>query len=607
MNILPLIDRKTNSSYEYQSFKPQKTHFTQFYNRVAFVSESIYQYSENLGQYITKVLDRGEGMIVMARSENMDVIKQALTEYNVSVEEVISNGQLRIIDAEGALATFMQEELPDQEKFKLVIGGLFEKMSSLFPNICAYGEMTGILWDEGKIDATVRIERLWDDLSSVYQFNLMCGYSLHSFSDSKHSVCFNRINNNHAHHPFQDFSSKRPDEQAKILTVLEQQSRTLNAELLKSRRMSEQLKVSEAFNKSIVDSSHDCIQILDLNGKILFMNKGGLDAIEADDFQELNGLTWEQIWPKSEKASAMEALRVAKSGVLGQHSGCSPTRKTRTMKYWHVTLSLIPGVDGEDKVLAVARDITTMKKLETQLLQAVRSRDDLMSICSHELKTPLTALRLQTGLLKMKINSGDPTIFTPARVEKMVGDYGRQVDRLVRLVDEMLDVTRINSGKMCFNFENVKLSSLIYEVLDRMSDQLSAAGCEVTVHAAPGVEGMWDRFRMEHVLMNLLTNAMKYGSKKPIEIRAGRTTNNTAVFTVRDYGMGIAKENQERIFNRFERAISANEVSGLGLGLYIVKQIVEAHQGTIQVISDEGAGSSFIVELPIDPVATSGK
>ncbi len=233
--------------------------------------------------------------------------------------------------------------------------------------------------------------------------------------------------------------------------------------------------------------------------------------------------------------------------------------------------------------------------------EAIETRDEFLSICSHELRTPLTSLKLQNQLVERALQQSQSQANDSVHQErfaKLVQQSGNQVDRLVRLVEEMLDISRIRSGKLAITAEKVDATNLVRETLERFAPQLQQMKCAVTLNAPPELIGSWDKLRLEQVIVNLLTNAMKYGQGRPIHIELGRE-NERAVLAVKDQGIGIAKEHQTRIFERFERAISKSEISGLGLGLYIVKQIVELHGGAIRVESELGQGSRFVVDLPL--------
>jgi signal transduction histidine kinase len=236
-------------------------------------------------------------------------------------------------------------------------------------------------------------------------------------------------------------------------------------------------------------------------------------------------------------------------------------------------------------------------------LNALSVREDFLSVASHELKTPLTSMKIQTQMLKRSILKEDPSILNFDRLRKLVECDERQINRVTRLIDNMLDIVRIASGKLIVNPASVDLCSIVQEVAERTADQISHAGCQLFIESCGAAEGYGDRFRLEQVVTNLVNNAIKYGAGKSIQMSI-KTEGDKAVLQVQDQGIGIARFDHERIFRQFERAVNSNEVSGLGLGLYIVKQILDAHHGTIRVESELGRGANFIVELPLQITKT---
>ena len=242
--------------------------------------------------------------------------------------------------------------------------------------------------------------------------------------------------------------------------------------------------------------------------------------------------------------------------------------------------------------------LNELRRTKAELEDAVRMRDDFMSIVSHELKTPLNTLILEVQLRKLQLGRNNLAAFSEDKLRHMVDKDERQVQSLIRLIDDMLDVSRIRTGKLSIQPTRLDLSQLVASVVENFSPQMEASGCALLFERPQPIEGVWDEFRIEQVLANLLTNAMRYGAGKPVQVSVTRR-DDAACIEVRDQGIGINPKNLERIFCQFERAEGSESSAGLGLGLYIAEQIVRAHQGRIQVESQEGEGSLFRVWLPL--------
>lgn len=251
-------------------------------------------------------------------------------------------------------------------------------------------------------------------------------------------------------------------------------------------------------------------------------------------------------------------------------------------------------------IVMAFQDVTRLKAIETELKAAVRVRDEFLSVASHELRTPLCALALQLGGLQKQLHQRRIESLNAQAVGKAVGKVDKAVkstDRLSKLIDSLLDVSRIAIGRFMLNLEEMDLAELVREVTERFAEPARQAGCTLRVHVAPAAKGDWDSLRMEQVLGNLLSNAIKYAAGGPIDVDLEADAERVRL-SVRDQGIGIPPEDVARIFGRFERAVTARHYGGLGLGLYITRQIVEAHGGQIRVTSAPRSGSTFTVEVP---------
>ena len=242
-------------------------------------------------------------------------------------------------------------------------------------------------------------------------------------------------------------------------------------------------------------------------------------------------------------------------------------------------------------------------RLYNEARAAVKLRDEFLSIASHELKTPLTSLRLKVdGILRItaKPEKGPADL---AKLTARVQGVDKQLGRLTELVDALLDVSRAASGQLQLRLEDVDLVAAAQTVAERFKDDLSSSGCSLSVIVTgqagtkKAIHGRWDRLRLDEVITNFLSNAIKYGAGKPIQIRVS-ATKTVATLEIEDHGIGISPDDQQRLFERFARVVSPEHYGGFGLGLWIVKLLVEAMGGKVAVRSAVGTGSVFSAELP---------
>ncbi|MCI0670729.1 MAG: HAMP domain-containing histidine kinase, partial [Myxococcaceae bacterium] len=236
-------------------------------------------------------------------------------------------------------------------------------------------------------------------------------------------------------------------------------------------------------------------------------------------------------------------------------------------------------------------------RLFAQAQDAIHMRDLFLVVAAHELRTPLTSLNLRLEKLGRLARKVAPDTLPTSRVLSELGVIEKQTHKLGALIEQLLDVSRLTAGTLELRPEPVDVCRLVRDVAEAFQEQASRSGSRLELQANCSAEGWFDRLRLEQVVGNLVSNALKFGGGKPIEVRIEPVPGRVRI-SVRDHGIGLTDEAKARIFEKFERAVSERHYGGLGLGLYISRQLVEAHGGTITVESAPGAGSTFTVDLP---------
>ena len=240
--------------------------------------------------------------------------------------------------------------------------------------------------------------------------------------------------------------------------------------------------------------------------------------------------------------------------------------------------------------------LAELQATKEELQQALQMRDDFMSLVAHELRTPLSALSLDIQVRQKQLEKGLTAAFGEPQLQGMFAKYRRQAQSMTRLIEDMLDVSRIRNGKLSIRPGPTNLTRLLERVVNDFPRQ--ERDSVISLNLQHEVTGLWDEFRIEQVLVNLLSNALRYGAGQPIEVSLSASPQ-AACITVRDHGIGIAPQAQQRIFEQFVRVSNEVARAGLGLGLYITRQLIEAHGGSISVESVVGQGSTFTVTLPL--------
>jgi PAS domain S-box-containing protein len=380
------------------------------------------------------------------------------------------------------------------------------------------------------------------------------------------------------------------------------ESRALAREVARSLELEQAARVAaraeEERFRTLVEALPQLVFTARPDGALDFHNRRILEYSGLKS-EELAGVGWTRLLYPGDLAVASEGRRRILESGQPRAFEVRLRRRDGDYRWFLVTVEPLRGFDGGVvKWFGTCTDIQAQKEAVQAQGEAVHARDVFLSIASHELRTPLTAAQLQIQSAQRQYRREWPEGFSSSLAARL-DSTAASVERLGVLVNALLDVSHVASGKLVTCRDPLDLSELVPRWAERLSDAARRGGSELGLDVERGVSIVGDELRLEQVLTNLLSNAIKYGEGRPIEVRL-RCSSQRALLSVIDHGIGISPEDQVRIFDRFERAVNARHYSGLGLGLWIARQIVQASGAVLRVASAPGKGSTFTVDLPLE-------
>ncbi len=363
------------------------------------------------------------------------------------------------------------------------------------------------------------------------------------------------------------------------------------------------LHESENRFRLLVEAVKDyAIFMLDPSGRVATWNAGA-KRIKGYEASEIIGQHFSRFYDEAEVRTGKCEYELEVAAKEGRFEDEGWRIRKDGSKFWaNVLITAVRNPVGElVGFTKVTRDLTERRRLEQEQLslaraqEAIRLRDEFLALASHELKTPLTVLQIQLDSLRDQFAHADQKVATKLQ------RAARSSDRLARLIESLLDVSRIATGKFALDPKPFDLGESVGRLLDGLRPAAATAGCELTLTTGGGaLAGVWDQLRIEQVVTNLVANAIKYAAGTPIEVSLNGD-GDQVVLVVRDHGPGIGEAELERIFGRFERAEAIGHHGGLGLGLYLIREIVEGHGGSVTASNADDGGARFEVHLPSHP------
>ena len=579
-NFRDVTERKA-APHSHWSEMSASEHFVQFYESEVFLLDS-------LSGFIDTGLSAGDACIVIATKAHRERLEERLKAKGLDLIAAHMRGEYIALDAVETLSKFMVDGLPDPQRFLEIIGSVIRQAGEGRLHVRAFGEMVALLWEEGNQAGAIHLEELWNDLARIHSFSLFCAYPMHGFGKAAHGTPFTEIGTHHTRViPAESYNAlATPDERLRAITLLQQKAESLHAEIMERKEVEKALRISETRYRRLFEAARDGVLILDPRTRKILDANPFMEELLGYPREELIGKELFEIGLHKDEQANQDAFRKLQENHYIRYEDLSLKTKTGERREIEVVANLY---EEEDKPIIQynIRDISARKKLE-------RQKDEFISIASHELKTPVTSLKGFLNLLQRRLASHED--------EKELHYLARmnaQVHKLTKLINDLLDISKMQTGQLVYREEHFDLDALVQEIVENIQETTQTP--HLLLEGLTQAEAFGDRDRIGQVLINLLNNAIKYSPQaSTVVVRVAKDQNNTLV-SVQDFGIGIAKEHLQKIFERFYQVTDPEERTypGLGIGLYISLEIVKRHGGQIWVESKKGEGTTFHFTLPL--------
>ena len=570
-------------------------HTVQFYEDATFLAERV-------ADHVASGLALGGSGVIIATAEHRPVIEASLARRGFQIGALQVSGRVTILDAVETLALICIDGRPDRQRFMAAIGPVVERATaSGNGDVRAFGEMVAVLAAQGNREGALRLEALWDELGKTDGFSLVCAYPLLAFSQHTDGFFFDRVMDGHdGVLPTDSFTPSDAPSQLRMIAGLQQRAAALDTEVTGRRDTERTLRLRETELADFLENAAVGIHQVDANGVVLWANNTEL-AMMGYARDEYVGRTITDFYVDPSRAE--DFIRRLCTGESLADELAQLRCKDGTIK--HVTIHSNGYWDDGKFVYTrcFTRDVTDRVRLEEELRAKVaqlreldRRKDEFLAMLGHELRNPLAPVTTAIRLALLRQND-------PGRVQRSLEIIDRQVRTMTRLIDDLLDVSRITRGTVELREESVLLSTLVEAAVETSRPLIDERGHRVTVDlpAAP-TRLFGDPARLEQVLANLLNNAAKYTEMGGQIHLSARVEGDTLTVSVKDNGAGMPKDLSQRVFDLFVQGpdSSARSHGGLGIGLTLVRRLVELHEGSVSVTSDgPGKGSEFIITLPL--------
>jgi PAS domain S-box-containing protein len=578
--------------------RPDTGHVVQFYENDAFLVDQ-------MARFIGGGLGAGDRTIVIATEPHRRELERHLTARGLDVRAAGRSGAYVALDAAATLSRFMVGAGPDPARFADVVGDVIARASRGDGRpVRAFGEMVSLLWTDGRRDAAIHLEQLWNTLAREHPMSLLCAYPMAAFGDDDAGPLLSRICGEHTHVvPAESYSAlEDSDERLRAITALQQKARVLETEASQRRHVEQELRERDGMLRALVAASPLPIVVIEPDATTRLWNPA---AERVFGWPEVEVIGTEVPMVPPDRLDECARIREA---VAGGDSvvGIETQRLRRDGSTIAVRISAAPLLDVAGSVRSIVlvfEDVTARNQAEearhtierrarAEAEAASRAKDEFLAMLGHELRNPLSAVRNAVATARLDAS----------RRDRALDIASRGVDQLGRLVDDLLDIARITHGRIGLRTQRLVVDHVVERAVEATRPLVDERAHALSVSlAGPHLLVDGDATRLEQVVANLISNAAKYtepGGHIAVQVtHAG----GEVVIGVRDDGIGISAHMLPRVFDLFaqaERSLARLQ-GGLGIGLTIVKRLVELHGGRVEARSSGlGMGSEFAVRLP---------
>ena len=558
----------------------ERAHVVQFYERDQSLLDAV-------TRFVGAGLGAGDGVVVIATKLHLDGLEKRLKALGMDIAGASEHGRYIPLDAVETLAQLMVDGAVDAARFAEIVGGAIARAAECHGHVRAFGEMVALLSIDGRREAALRLEELWNDLVRTLPFSLLCVYPMSAFGDAQDGTPLLRICGEHSHViPAESYTALvSADERLRAIALFQQKALALEAEVAERKEQQRRAEEAHARLAAIVESSDDAIIGKTLDGIITSWNDGAA-RIFGYTAEEMIGEPISRLVPPDRQGDLLTILGAVRRGERVDHFETERVRKDGRRIHVSVTVSPIRNTEGcIIGASKVARDVTERRRAE-------QAKDEFLAMLGHELRNPLAAV--QSAIIAARLDE--------SRRERALDIAHRQGAQLRRLVDDLLDVSRVTQGKIALRKERLFLATVVERAVEATRTRIDERGHTLAVALPSEIKVDADAGRLEQVLVNLIINAAKYtppGGR--IEVIA-EALGEEIVLRVRDNGIGISAETLPHVFDLFAQADNSLDRAqgGLGIGLALVRRLVELHGGHVEARSAGcGQGAEFLVRLPV--------